>query len=531
VKGAVAFAVVAALYAPSAEAAEPLVPRDLSELSRYRSTLVEVTRAGVPLVRAQSAVPVAPSFGIWSLPSAQALRVIPRLARLGALVEFSPDRPLSPAGHITAGDPLLPQQWWYPRVGADLVEPPGPGVAVLIADSGLDVTHPEFAGRPDTELLTAQGTQGPREFHGTAVASVVGAPANGVGVVGVYPQARLASWDVSPRGVPFTRQLVSALEAAAGRGRSIVNISLGAPFPDRLVEHAVLNAYERGVIVVAAAGNAGEAGNEESFPGALPHVVTVASTDAADRVSTFSTRSAAVDIAAPGEGIPVAVPLDADPSGYSVEFGTGTSFSSPIVAGALAWLWSARPGLDKTQVVEILRRTARDVGVPGRDDQSGHGLLDIPAALGAPTPAADPLEPNDDVEQVMRGNLFDRTKPLVTSPGRARAVLRARLDGSEDPEDVYRVWVPAQRVVTVSLRSSTDLDFLVWEERTPTLSFASRRFIVARSAHRGSGTERTTVQNTARRGYVVLVDVFPRSEAPLLEASYTLSITTARARR
>jgi len=531
VKGTVACALVAALWAPAASAADPLVPRDLSELTRHRSTLVEVTAAGAKAVAAAGGTAVAPSFGIWSLPSAAAGGLVPRLATRGHLIEFAPDRRLTPAGHISAGDPLLPEQWWYARVGADRAEPPGPGVPLVIADSGLDATHPEFAGRPQTEYLTAQATSGPREFHGTAVASVAAAPANGIGVVGVYPQARLASWDVSPRGVPFTRQLVAALEEAARRGRGIVNVSLGSAFRDNLIEHAVLNAYDRGVLVVAASGNAAEEGNEPSFPGALPHVVTVASIGPDDEASQFSTRSAAVDVAAPGEAIPVAVPLDADPSGYSRELGVGTSFASPIVAGALAWIWTARPELDKTQVVELLRRTAADVAAPGRDDQTGYGVIDIPTALTAPAPARDPFEPNDDVSQVVRGNLFATTKPLLTRPGRARATLRARLDGVEDPEDVYRIWVPARSAVTVSLRSSSDLDLVLWEERTPTLTFASRRFIVARSTRPGLSSERTVVRNVGRRGHVVLVDVFPRRAEEALQASYSLTITTARARR
>jgi subtilisin family serine protease len=67
----------------------------------------------------------------------------------------------------------------------------------------------------------------------------------------------------------------------------------------------------------------------------------------------------------------------------------GTSLAAPMVAGAAAWLWTPRRDLDGTQVVEILRRSARDSGAPGRDNATGFGVLDIPRALAAPAPIPD----------------------------------------------------------------------------------------------------------------------------------------------
>ena len=95
-------------------------------------------------------------------------------------------------------DPLQGQEWWLHDVGADQATPPGPGIPLAIIDSGLDVTTPEFAGRPDVTLLNSQTFLGPEEWHGTVVASVAAAAANGVGIVGIYPQAALQIWDASP---------------------------------------------------------------------------------------------------------------------------------------------------------------------------------------------------------------------------------------------------------------------------------------------------------------------------------------------
>jgi hypothetical protein len=438
----------------------------------------------------------------------------------------APDGSLRPLDHVGAGDPLLGSQWWYASVGADRVEPPGPGVPVLVIDSGLDISHPEFAARPDTELLTSQTIEGPNEFHGTAVASVIAAPANGVGLVGLYPQVALKVWDVSPGGALSTRQLVAGLEAAPAR--SVVNLSLGSPFRDLLIEHAVLNAFNRGVIIVAAAGNSGLGRNTTSFPAAMPHVLTVGSTGRDDSGSGFSTRSQSVDVAAPGEEIPVAVPPAFDPSGYRLE--SGTSFSAPIVAGAVAWVWTVRPELDKTQVMELIRRTARDVGVPGRDESTGFGVLDIPAALTAAAPAVDPLEPNDDVDNVVVGNLFARPKAPLTRPGKGRATVRARLDLWEDPRDVYRVWVPPGRRVTATVRSAQDVDLEMWSGEAEAVSGqgADRALhLLSRSTQRGVLPETASVRNRTNRGRFVFVNVFPRDA----EADYSLSVTTARSPR
>ena len=87
-----------------------------------------------------------------------------------------------------------------PHIGADPAAAPGPGVPITVVDSGVDPTNPEFAGRPNTTFLNDQTVDGPGEYHGTAVASLAVAAANGVGIVGVYPQAAFQSFDASPVG-------------------------------------------------------------------------------------------------------------------------------------------------------------------------------------------------------------------------------------------------------------------------------------------------------------------------------------------
>ena len=98
---------------------------------------------------------------------------------------------------VTATDPLQSQEWWLADVGADRAAPPGPGVPITIVDTGVDPTHPEFAARPDTTFLNEQSVFAGEEYHGTIVASVAAAPANGAGILGIYPTAALQVWDAS----------------------------------------------------------------------------------------------------------------------------------------------------------------------------------------------------------------------------------------------------------------------------------------------------------------------------------------------
>ena len=145
-------------------------------------------------MRAAGGTPVARQLGIWRVASGRATAIAPALRRAGLLRYVEPDRP-QPGAHLTAGDPLATPEigWYLYRLGADQLEPPGPGVPISIIDSGLDMTHAEFKARPDTTLLNAQPalTWGSELYHGTEVASVAAAPEDGYGAVGIYPTAAL----------------------------------------------------------------------------------------------------------------------------------------------------------------------------------------------------------------------------------------------------------------------------------------------------------------------------------------------------
>ena len=282
-------------------------------------------------------------------------------------------------------DPLQGDEWWRAQIGIDGLTPPGPGVPVTIVDSGLDFSHPEFAGRADTIPLNEQEPPGIGGEHGTSVASLIAAPLNGVGVVGIYPRAILRSWDAAKGdGTRLeSSEIAGGILAAARAGRSVINLSLGSDSRDLAIELAVSEAVATGSLVVAASGNDGDRGSALGYPAAFPHVTTVAATDRSGGVSAFSSRSPYVDLAAPGNDILVASAL-----GKNWRPTSGTSFSSPLVAGAAAWVWTVRPELTAGQVAEVLRRSARDIGPPGA--RPGVRVRDAERRCGARAPGSRP---------------------------------------------------------------------------------------------------------------------------------------------
>ena len=502
--------------------ASPASAGFLVELDRVRAPLAE------PLLRAAGGVLLSRDLRLWRVPRAALTSVVGPLERAGLVRELEPDRTLKASSVLAFTDPLVPSEWWRGVVGADAADAPGPGKPVTVVDSGLDINHPEFVGRPNTTLLGPQNLLGEDEWHGTAVSSVIGAPANGIGLVGVYPQADLAMADASPAGVLLTSAEVAGIAAGARRGPGVINLSLGSEQLDPVERDAVFAAVARGSIVVAAAGNSRGEGNPLTYPASLPHVLTVAATDERNAATSFSSAFRAVDLAAPGDDIPAAVALPFVPAGFQpYAFVAGTSFSAPIVSGAAAWVWTQRPELAASQVVEVLRRSARDVGKKGFDVDTGFGILDIPAALALAAPPPDPGEPNDDVYLVKPNGLLAGGVPPLTGPGQASALVNARVTPAEDPEDVYRVWVPARGTARVTLRGA-GAGLELWGGRTVTIfehgSAEKRDLLAARRPAAGPRT--VTFRNRGRRATLVYADVFlPRGAS--VAASYSLSVATA----
>jgi Subtilase family len=524
----IVLAAAAAIW-PRAGHTADLTALERDELRAYPHALVLAGNARTErALRRAGATRLTSSLSIWRVPGRTAVRLAP----LAELVE--PDRPLAPSNHFGTGDSLVPNQWWINPVGANAAEPPGAGKPVTVIDTGVDLGHAEFTGRPGTVALNAQNVTGQLEEHGTAVASVVAASSNGVGVVGVYPQTGLQVWDASPSGTGISVGLVVAgIDTAIRRGPGVINLSLGTIVRDPLLEAMTAIAFGTGSLIVAAAGNDRSRGSPLEYPASFPHVLTVGATDDHGRAAFFSSASPYVDLSAPGQLIPVAVPATYDPTGYATF--SGTSFASPLTAGAAAWIWTARPTLDVTQLFDLVRTSTRDVESRGFDPLTGYGQLYIPTGLTAPTPPRDPIEPNEDVSHVKPNRLFRSAAPPLTAPGRTRGSLDARLDFSEDPRDVYRLWVPARRTTIVTLTPTADVDLAIWGPRTVSVlegGKTRKRDFRGLSERPGKRVESVRVQNTSRRGSFHYVEASVGSSGPPVRRvaglRYRISVRTTR---
>jgi len=504
---------LALVAAPTSGAATPATVLRLTPSAACTET-VGLTEAG--------ATEIDTKLRLWRLEPALAKTLVPALRKRGAVDFAQPERRYRVAATTadSTPDPLQSDEWWTTQIGIDGLVPPGPGVPVTIVDTGIDLSHPEFAGRPDTLALNPQEPAGVGGEHGTMVASVIGAPMNGVGIVGIYPRAVLRSWDIAKgagRELDST-EIAGGVLAAARAGRGVINLSVGGTL-DLPIELAIDEAVANGVLVVAASGNDGERGSPLGYPAAFPHVLTVAATDRTGGVAAFSSRSSYVDIAAPGDDIPVASAL-----GKDWPHASGTSFSSPLVAGAAAWVWTVRPELTAGQLAEILRRSARDIGQPGRDTAAGFGMLNVAGALALPTPVRDAYEPNDDINEVdPNGDQYLSKSPPLTTSSRRTSRAVGTVDAYEDPRDVYRVWLPARSQVTATLRTSSDGDLALYSATAPTVS--GRLASTGRLATVGTkGTvERLRFRNTARGRWAYVVVKLP---AGTLDTTYRLDVSS-----
>jgi subtilisin family serine protease len=477
------------------------------ELEPYGTGLVLAKPGSGPALRRAGGEKIATALPIWRVPTRSALKVLPGLLRSDLVSEVSPDQPLST---LDQPPPAEGTDWWIPFIRANGATPPGPGKPLTIIDTGVDLTHEEFAGRPFTTALNPQSTWARSDEHGTAVASVAAAPLNGLGIAGVYPQANLYTWDASPSGNGITvGDVVRGLDAAIRRGQGVVNLSLGSQLRNPFIDRMIAVAQGAGTLVVAAAGNSRQNGSPLEYPASLPHVLTIGALDSTGQPTFFTSGSSHVDLAAPGEGIWVAVPGTLHPpTNYDVF--DGTSFASPMVAAAADWVWTVRPTLDAAQLFGVMRASAQDVSTPGFDSLTGFGRLDIPTALTVAPPPRDPQEPNEDVSYIKPGGILRRAAMPLTSAGRNNGSVTARLDVGDDPRDVYRIWVPGRHAASVALQPTDgDADLALWGPKTNSvLETGGTRKRDARGLSERSGTkrERLRVKNTGAKGAYFYVE-------------------------
>ncbi|HWI08034.1 MAG TPA: S8 family serine peptidase [Solirubrobacteraceae bacterium] len=525
-------AALAALAAPAAAPAQAYEERPMRLPATGPGAVAAASQPATWLVAAQSrsrrADAIARRFGatrlrtgaVYEVASGRARALAGALRRAGTLRYAEPNAPLQRASALDAASGGYARGY----VVDPGLAPPAPGAAAIaVVDDLVDTSHPDVG---HARQLRPGPVLGP---HGTMVASAAAAAFNGFGVVGVFPSAPVLSVGLPPE--ISCADAANGVDAAASAGAKVINLSFGSPSDCASLFAAVQIAYARGSLVVAAAGNEFAAGNPVIYPAAYPHVLSVAALDSNLAPSGFSSENTAVDVAAPGVNIPLAIPgaFDTDGTPDGVTLASGTSFAAPIVSGAAAWLATARRNLSNGQIADVLRRSARDVGARGYDPASGFGLVQMGRALAQPTPARDVLEPNDGISFI-DGSVFAKPDPYIWR-GSGKRSLGGTADRVEDPIDVYRVRLRARSRARVRLRvrfGNPDLD--VYSSRARSVNDRSK--VVARSRLGTRRTESVAITNRSRspRRFYIAITI-GRDAAGALNAGYRLELERIKFRR
>jgi len=294
---------------------------------------------------------------------------------------------IEPDAMVYAIDTELDNSWGVKRIGAGVVHDSGnkgAGAEVAVLDTGIDWDHPDLVVAVGINFVpSGKGPPWARTVdpdawdddngHGTHCAGIVAALDNGIGVVGVAPDASLSAVKVLDKnGSGYVSDIIAGLDWCVAKNKDVANMSLGADSHVQAFQDACNAAEAEGVVLVAASGNDG---SSVDYPAAYDSVIAVSATDISDGIASFSDYGLEVELSAPG----VSIYSTYMGGGYAT--GSGTSMAAPHVAGTAALVIAS--DITYESVRKQLQTTAEDLGDAGWDQYYGYGLVDADEAAGA----------------------------------------------------------------------------------------------------------------------------------------------------
>ena len=243
----------------------------------------------------------------------------------------------------------------------------GKDVLVAVIDSEIDVKHLDLDGTIAKNFDSLGGSE-KAHAHGTSIAGAIAAHGKLLGIAPGTQVLAVHAFDDTPgvaRGNSFA--VYKGLQWAADNGARIVNMSFAGP-ADPTLQRLLAAAYDKGMVLIAAAGNAGPK-SDPLYPAADPNVIAVTATDSDDHLFPMANRGRHIAVAAPGVEIFVLAP------GNEYVFTTGTSIAAAHVSGIAALLLEHKPSLKPGDIRAILTATAKPLEPPRPDSDFGAGLV------------------------------------------------------------------------------------------------------------------------------------------------------------
>jgi len=369
-------------------------PQEMSETARMKpiavsGRLLVKYRAGVSSNRRNSLMMVAsaradreiPGLGIHVVElaygaddetSVQALRAQPE-------VEFvEPDHLCYPVSTMEPDDPMYTSQWHLPAISCPTAWGMTSGsdqITIALCDTGVEATHPDLASKlvPGWNVVDNNSDTSPVASHGTWTAGTAAATGNNsIGIASPALNCRIMPVRVSSllSGAAMQSDLAAGVVWAADHGARVASVSYMGAANSTMMDAGRYIQSKGGVLVMAA----GNTGTYNSAPD-TPDIIVVSATAPGDSLAGFTTTGAYVDLSAPGSSILTTAP------GNAYQAVSGTSFSTPLVAGAIGLMLSVKPDLTPVQIDTILKVTADDFGPAGWDPGYGWGRLNVGRAI------------------------------------------------------------------------------------------------------------------------------------------------------